>query len=124
MSSMALYKFLKIYKLSIGVAMSTKELLGAKIRYLRKSKKIAQEKLSEMADISPRQMVRIEMGQSFPTVENLEKIALALGVSIQTLFENDYYDSEQNLKLKLIEKIQNLDAKNTKFLYIVASHLD
>ena len=104
--------------------MSTKELLGAKIRYLRKSKKIAQEKLSEMADISPRQMVRIEMGQSFPTVENLEKIALALGVSIQTLFENDYYDSEQNLKLKLIEKIQNLDEKNTKFLYIVASHLD
>ncbi len=104
--------------------MSTKKLLGAKIRSLRKSKKIAQEKLSEMADISPRQMVRIEMGQSFPTVENLEKIAIALGVSIQSLFENDYYDSVELLKQKLREKIDSLDEKNTRFLYIVASNLD
>lgn len=104
--------------------MSAKETLGAKIRYLRKSKKIAQEKLSEMADISPRQLVRIEMGQSFPTLENLEKIASALGVSIQSLFENDYYDNTENLKQKLYEKINLLDEKNTRFLYIVASHLD
>ena len=104
--------------------MSAKETLGAKIRYLRKSKKIAQEKLSEMADISPRQLVRIEMGQSFPTLENLEKIASALGVSIQSLFENDYYDNTENLKQKLYENINLLDEKNTRFLYIVASHLD
>lgn len=104
--------------------MSTKKLLGAKIRYLRKSKKIAQEKLSEMADISPRQMVRIEMGQSFPTIENLEKIASALGVPIQSLFENDYYDSIENLKQKLHEKIEILDEKNTRFLYLVANNLD
>ncbi|MBO6088169.1 helix-turn-helix transcriptional regulator [bacterium] len=104
--------------------MTAKELLGAKIRYLRKSRKIAQEKLSEMAEISPRQMVRIEMGQSFPTIDNLEKIASALGVSIQSLFENDYYDKSDNLKQKLYDKIDTLDDKNTRFLYIVASHLD
>ena len=104
--------------------MSAKETLGAKIRYLRNSKKIAQEKLSEMADISPRQLVRIEMGQSFPTLENLEKIAAALNVSIQALFENDYYDSTENLKQKLHNKINLLDEKNIRFLYIVASHLD
>lgn len=104
--------------------MTVKELLGAKIRYIRKSKNIAQEKLSEMAEISPRQMVRIEMGQSFPTIDNLEKIASALGVTIQSLFENDYYDNSENLKQKLYECIQNLDDKNTRFLYLVASHLD
>ena len=104
--------------------MTTRELLGAKIRYLRKSKKIAQEKLAEMADISPRQMVRIEMGQSFPTLENLEKIAKALDVSIQSLFENDYYESTEKLKEKLYDKIQVMDERNTRFLYIVASHLD
>lgn len=104
--------------------MTAKELLGAKIRYIRKSKNIAQEKLSEMAEISPRQMVRIEMGQSFPTIDNLEKIASALGVSIQSLFENDYYDNSENLKQKLYEKISKLNDKNTRFLYIVASHLD
>jgi len=104
--------------------MTAKELLGAKIRYLRKSRKIAQEKLSEMAEISPRQMVRIEMGQSFPTIDNLEKIASALGVSIQSLFENDYYDKTEILKQKLHNRIDLLDDKNTRFLYIVASHLD
>ena len=104
--------------------MTTKELLGAKIKYLRKSKKIAQEKLSEMVDISPRQMVRIEMGYSFPTIENLEKIAAALNVSIQSLFENDYYEKTEVLKSKLHEKIDMLDEKNTRFLYIVASNLD
>ena len=104
--------------------MTAKKLLGAKIRYIRKSKNIAQEKLSEMAEISPRQMVRIEMGQSFPTLDNLERIASALGVSIQSLFENDYYDSTEELKSKLIDKIKSLDEKNTRFLYIVSSHLD
>lgn len=104
--------------------MSTKELLGAKIRYLRKSQKIPQERLAEMAEISPRQMVRIEMGQSFPTVENLEKIAAALGVSIQSLFVNDYYDSTEILKKKILEKVSKLDEKNTRFLYLVVSNLD
>lgn len=104
--------------------MTAKKLLGAKIRYIRKSKNIAQEKLSEMAEISPRQMVRIEMGQSFPTLDNLERIASALDVSIQSLFENDYYDSTEELKSKLIDKIKSLDEKNTRFLYIVSSHLD
>lgn len=104
--------------------MLQKKLLGAKIRYIRKTKKISQETLSEMTDISPRQMVRIEMGQSFPTLENLEKIADALDVSVQSLFENDYYDSTENLKKRLYEKISGMDEKNVRFLYIVASHLD
>lgn len=104
--------------------MLQKKLLGAKIRYIRKSKKISQETLSEMTDISPRQMVRIEMGQSFPTLENLEKIADALDVSVQSLFENDYYDSTENLKKSLSEKISGMDEKNVRFLYIIASHLD
>lgn len=104
--------------------MDSENLLGAKIRYLRKSKNISQEKLSEMAGISPRQMIRIELGRSKPTLDNLEKIAIALGVSIQSLFENDYYENIDVLKKKLHEKIDTLDEKNTRFLYIVASRLD
>lgn len=104
--------------------MDSENLLGAKIRHLRKSKNISQEKLSEMAGISPRQMIRIELGRSKPTLDNLEKIAIALGVSIQSLFENDYYETINILKKKLHEKIETLDEKNTRFLYIIASRLD
>lgn len=104
--------------------MSTVNLLGKKIRHLRKSKNISQETLSEMAEISPRQMIRIELGQSLPTLENLEKIALALNVTVQSLFDNDYYADINTLKNKLYKKIDNLNEQNTRFLYIVASQLD
>lgn len=104
--------------------MSTVNLLGKKIRHLRKSKNISQETLSEMAEISPRQMIRIELGQSLPTLENLEKIALALNVTVQSLFDNDYYADVNTLKNKLYKKIDNLSEQNTRFLYIVASQLD
>lgn len=77
-----------------------------------------------MAGISPRQMIRIELGRSKPTLDNLEKIAIALGVSIQSLFENDYYENIDVLKKKLHEKIDTLDEKILVFLYIVASRLD
>ena len=104
--------------------MSTVNLLGKKIRHLRKSKNISQETLSEMAEISPRQMIRIELGQSLPTLENLEKIALALNVTVKSLFDNDYYADINTLKNKLYKKIDNLSEQNTRFLYIVASQLD
>ena len=104
--------------------MNDKELLGLKIRTIRKNKKITQEMLSEKIDISPRQMVKIEMGQAYPSLETLKKIASALNVSIQSLFENDYYESPEILKEKIRQKLESLDEKNIRFLYLVAANLD
>lgn len=104
--------------------MNDKELLGLKIRTIRKNKKITQEMLSEKIDISPRQMVKIEMGQAYPSLETLKKIASALNVSIQSLFENDYYESPEILKEKIRQKLEILDEKNIRFLYLVAANLD
>lgn len=101
--------------------MDSENLLGAKIRHLRKSKNISQEKLSEMAGISPRQMIRIELGRSKPTLDNLEKIAIALGVSIQSLFENDYYETINILKKKLHEKLRLSMKKYEVFVYYCIS---
>ena len=104
--------------------MDDKEQLGLKIRSLRKSKKITQEKLSEIIGISPRQMVKIEMGHTFPTIEELKKIAAVLGVSVRNLFDNEYYDDCEVVKEKLYSKINSLNEKNIRFLYIVASNLE
>ncbi len=104
--------------------MNDKELLGLKIRTIRKSKKITQEMLSEKIDISPRQMVKIEMGQAYPSLETLKKLASALQVPIQSLFENDYYESTEILKEKIRQKLEILDEKNTRFLYLVITNLD
>lgn len=104
--------------------MDEKECLGKKIRALRKSKKFTQEKFAEMIDVCPRHMVKIEMGQVYPTFVTLKKIAGVLDVTMQSLFENDYYDDSENLKQKLYDKIEKLNEQNIRFLYIVASHLD
>ena len=104
--------------------MDERECLGLKIRALRKSQNYTQEQFSEMIDVSPRHMVKIENGQVYPSFVTLKKISEKLGVSIQSLFENDYYDKIENLKQKLHNYIDSLDDKNTRFLYIVASHLD
>ena len=104
--------------------MDERECLGQKIRTLRKAKNYTQEQFSEMIDVSPRHMVKIENGQVYPSFVTLKKISENLGVSVQSLFENDYYDKTENLKQKLHSRIDLLDDKNTRFLYIVASHLD
>ena len=104
--------------------MNDKELLGLKIRTIRKNKKITQEMLSEKIDISPRQMVKIEMGQAYPSLETLKKIASALNVPIQSLFENDYYESPEILKEKIRQKLERKKKKNIRFLYLVAANLD
>ena len=58
------------------------------IRKLRQKKGISQDRLSKEADIALNTVVKIETGESpNPTVETLEKIAKALGVSTGDLFK-------------------------------------
>ena len=58
------------------------------IRKLRQKKGISQDRLSKEADLALNTIVKIETGENpNPTVETLEKIAKALGVSVRELFK-------------------------------------
>jgi transcriptional regulator with XRE-family HTH domain len=63
-----------------------KEAFGLQLREIRKSKNYTQEKLAEMLDLSPRQLIRIENGENFPSAETLGKISLLLNVGLEKLF--------------------------------------
>ena len=65
---------------------NTYKKLGAKIAYLRKSKRYSQERFAEKIDISEIYMGQIERGEANPTLEKLIAIAGALGVEIRELF--------------------------------------
>ena len=54
-------------------------LLGAAVRDARKEAGFSQEKLAERADLSTVFISRIERGVESPSVDNLLKIAKALG---------------------------------------------
>ena len=60
--------------------------IGERVRSIRVKKKISQDRLSKLADLSLNTIVNIESGlNSNPTVDTLIKIAKALDVSIDVL---------------------------------------
>ena len=61
--------------------------LGQRIRNYRTDKGLSQEKLAEIAGCHPTYIGQIERGEKNATVESVEKIASALGVSLSELFE-------------------------------------
>jgi transcriptional regulator with XRE-family HTH domain len=70
---------------------SLKRAFGAHLKYLRRSRRITQEKLAECVDVSDDRIVRAwERGEDFPTCDNLERLCKELHVSIRELFDFDY----------------------------------
>lgn len=62
--------------------------IGKNTRTLRQQKKISQDRLSKEADLALNTIVKIETGENpNPTLETLQKIAKALGVSIEKLIK-------------------------------------
>lgn len=62
--------------------------LGKRIRKRRKALKLSQEELATRARISPVYMGYIEQGRNTPSLEVLQKIAKALGISMSELFSS------------------------------------
>jgi transcriptional regulator with XRE-family HTH domain len=62
-----------------------RRLLGDAVRVRRKELGLSQEKLAEKADLSTVFISRVERGIESPTVDNLLRIARALGLRAEDL---------------------------------------
>lgn len=60
--------------------------LGAKIAYTRKSKRISQIKLAEIVDMNFNYIGQIERGEANVTINTIAKLADALNVKVEDLF--------------------------------------
>jgi len=63
-----------------------KQLLGARIKELRKAIELSQDQLSEKIGIESKYLSRIEVGKCYPSMEVIEHIADALQVEMMELF--------------------------------------
>lgn len=81
------------------------KLFGMRIKELRMVRKLSQEQLAKRIDISSKYMSRIEMGQHFPSLDILTKLANALNVEVKDFFE--FAHEAKNAK-ELKETISNL----------------
>ena len=92
--------------------MDTKELLGRRIRELRKKKGLTQERLAEKANVDVKYLGNIERGRENPTIGTLEKLANALSVKIHQIlnFEHEL-QGERLLRRRITQMVEKCDEK-------------
>ena len=77
-------------------------MLGENIYRLRKNKKLSQEQLAEMIEVTRQTISNWELGETAPNPEQLKMLSKALNISIDELL-NNYI---QNV---LVEKVSNTE---------------
>lgn len=85
--------------------------LGAKIKKLRKGKKLTQGELAEKAGISGNHLSRLERGVFQPSIEVVKRLAQALDVNVDGLLSGeDEASPAVSIKNKeLTERVQMID---------------
>lgn len=83
-----------------------KVLLGKRIKELRKSSNLTQEKLAELAGIEIPSLSNIENGKNYPNHETLEKISIGLNVKPYELFIFEYYKNSAELISEMTTSMQ------------------
>lgn len=87
--------------------MNIKQLIGLRIKELRKSKHLSQEKLAEMIDISQNALSYIETGENFFSSETLERLLNALEVEPSELFEVKHLQKNEDLLEEIVQMLKN-----------------
>ena len=68
--------------------MAQENKIGKNIKKLRTVKKLSQDRLSKVADVSYNSIIKLETGGiTNPTIETLQKIARALDVQVDDLLK-------------------------------------
>ena len=88
---------------------SVKQLVGLRIKHLRKSRGVSQEELSEKVGMSSKYLSSIERGKENPTLDTFIKLAQALNVEISELFNYAGDKSVQESKKYLRDLIKSND---------------
>lgn len=100
-----------------------KKLLGRRVQELRKRQNIKQEQLAELIGIAPRNLSNIETGRTFPSPENLEKIAKILGVKIKDLFDFEHQQDDIDLFSEIVNRIKPVNRERLQDFYKIVLSL-
>ena len=97
--------------------MNNLKLFGKRIKELRKQKKLTQEQLGELVGIDYKQIGNIETGTYFTTMPTLEKIAKALDVEIEELFNFNHNKNKEQLLKEIKYLLDEASEEKIKFIY-------
>lgn len=99
--------------------------LGKRIKELRKSAGITQEKLAEMISMDITSLSKIETGSNYPQPDTIEKIAGILNIEVYKLFMFNSLSSQEDYLLGIqnnLNMIKNNEEK-LRILHGISSFL-
>lgn len=76
------------------VFVEIKSKIGYRIKELRGVKEMSQKDLAYASDLDRSYIASVENGQRNISIVNIEKIAIALGVTLKEFFGNDKFDND------------------------------
>ncbi len=100
--------------------------VGQRIRAYRTQKGWSQEKLAELCGCHPTYIGQLERGEKNATLESVERITAALGVSLSKLFEklDGREDNAQNIPLACYQLLSAKSKEEQEQLYKILLEMD
>ena len=91
---------------------------GQRIRNYRTQKGLSQEKLAELSGCHPTYIGQLERGEKNATIESVERITAALGISLSKLFEKmDGQEEGKEIPLICYELLSSKSKEEQARLY-------
>ena len=101
------------------------KLIGQRIRNYRTQQKLSQEKLAELSGCHPTYIGQVERGEKNATLESIEKIASALSIPLEQLFEKlGDGDMSDSIPLKCYEFLSAKTKSEQEHLYRLLIEMD
>lgn len=92
-------------------------LVGKRIKEIRESRKIKQNRLAEMINIEPTNLSKIEKGFHLPKEDTINKLTNALNCKVRDLFDFEHIKSREELFESIKEILQNSKTEEMQFFY-------
>ena len=99
--------------------MSIKNLLGKRIKEIRKEHGLTQEEFAEMINISQRTLSGIEVGKNFLTSQTLDKILEVFEMQPDDLFKLKNLRSAKELKKEITKALENMSEHKIRVIYSI-----
>ena len=100
--------------------------VGQRIRNYRTQKGLSQEKLAELSGCHPTYIGQLERGEKNATLESIERITAALGITLSKLFEKlDGHESNtKDIPLACYEFLSAKSKEEQEQLYKILLEMD
>ncbi len=97
--------------------MDKKELLGKRIKELRKQRGYTQDFLAEKLKIEPRQLSKLETGKHYPSFETTIALLETFNITFEELVSYEHLQNTENVREIMLKSIQELPNDKLKDTY-------